>query len=186
MLDGGGACVFPERSIGVAGGARSFRDNEHTQNEEDENGNQQHIPAAESCGGAWRGRGQAPLKRAIVAPVDSELSFVSSGPHKSSCNALQCLPGCVWAHLSIKTYRITIWLQREEEAIALAVTSKGSWSLLSKRGFLSVRPPKSESLIYANSGRTSPRLFLLPFRSSCRSHPSSRETPSRSVLPPCG
>src|SRR5215831_18495947 len=84
VLDGSRVCVFPKGSICVGGGTGSFGGNEYSQNQESENGDQHHVPAPEPRGGAGRGPSQTALKRAIIAPVNSEFRFVRPGLHKSS------------------------------------------------------------------------------------------------------
>ena len=87
VLHGSRSGVFLQGGICVTGRARRFGDNEYSQNEEEENCNQGHVPAAESCGGTRGGRSQAPLRWAITASVDSQLTFVRPGLHITSTTA---------------------------------------------------------------------------------------------------
>src|SRR5262245_20885288 len=109
MLHGGRAPAFIQRCVGVASRARSFGGNEYSQNEEDQNCDQHQIPSTESCSSSGGGRSQTPLNRAIFASAHPQFPLIRSGLHKSSCMAV--IPASVYAHLLIKTYRITIWLQ---------------------------------------------------------------------------
>jgi hypothetical protein len=162
VLHGSRACVFLQRSIGVAGRARGLRDNEDSENQESQNRDQNKIPAPEFCGSPRRRRSQTPLKRAILAPMYSEFPFVRPGLHKSSSTA--AFQPLSESRLLIKTYRITIWLQGAKQSSALR---RIQWTAASRSAVTAEKKSRSETGVmglqcYACGRTCPPELRLLP------------------------